>query len=719
MTRSSPELPDLPLIGAAELTPPPAPARKRGRLRLLALPAVALGCFAAGVAGSLYVPVGPSEAPAEVVEHHDPLPHPAADTHHNQPHHEPAAKADDHHEPAAKADDHHPPAAKPDDHAPAHGTGSHKERIDLAARAGRFPEALAHLHETSPDHLGMDERAAAYREAVCLEGLGRRAEAAAAYEKAADPAAPGWAELGRARCRLAAGDRAAARDLVNRVSLVAGADEHLLAECLYLRAWLLVAAGGTRPAPDPLDAEALAWPAPAFRGEHTLAHLPAGTHSPEADHRPEAVAVFRSVWFPGHAEVSAVVRNRPAAAFFDQLREAGLSVTIDPAAAARLTAAVTVDVRRAPVAEVLAALGVGGRFDGDRVLVGPADEAEAAGAADALRRAVAADPDHPLADAARVALANLHVEAGRWRPAADEYRRFLEQRPNSVEGVRAAYNLGLAELRDANTAVARGRFLEVIDRGPKTPWADLGRWWVARTHLDAGDTAAARKPLRQAFDGAVKDVRSAAALGLVAADLFDGDADAARSRLRTHRFGTGDVHAITAGWFNALLRYRTAPSDGRAAELADLLRQGDNGRPLGAVGAYLAGKAWAEAGRPEKMAAVYDRAAEACRGPLAVRMTFEAAEHLWELDRVGPARQRFLAVSTVDPVGLGLTAELRLAELDARTRAGAECVARCRRLLARPGADPAAVLPVMARGFEVEGQYRAAADCLAGRVPGE
>ncbi|MBX9623638.1 MAG: hypothetical protein K2X82_07470, partial [Gemmataceae bacterium] len=61
--------------------------------------------------------------------------------------------------------------------------------------------------------------------------------------------------------------------------------------------------------------------------------------------------------------------------------------------------------------------------------------------------------------------------------------------------------------------------------------------------------------------------------------------------------------------------------------------------------------------------------------------------------------------------------ELRLAELAAREGDGAGCVARCRRLLARPGADPADVLPVMARGYELAGRHRAAADCLAGRVP--
>ncbi|MBX9582082.1 MAG: tetratricopeptide repeat protein [Gemmataceae bacterium] len=706
MTNSSPELPDLPLIGAADLPTPtaaPAAAKPRGRLRLFLLPVVAAGCFAAGVAGSIFARGEPADEAPSAVEHHEPAPHAEAPPHHEEAPH-----------PAVEP---HPPAG---DHRP----GSHRERIDLAARAGRFAEALALLREGPPEHLGLDERAVAYREGVCLEGLGRWDEAAGAYAKAADPDAPGWPELGQARCRLAAGDRPAARGLLNRVSIVCGADGHLLGECLHLRGRLLLLDGGPPSAPDPLDADALAWPMPASRGEHSLAHLPNDHHSPEADHRPEGAEVHRSFWFPELPEVTAVLRNRPAAAFFDGLRADGLKVTVDPASADRLTRTVTIDVGRVPLAEVLSALGeslgFGWRRDGDGLAVGPADpERQQEALSGALRRAVAVAPDHPLADAARVALGNQYAEAGRWRPAADEYRRFLDTRPNAAEGVQAAYNLGLLELRDGNLPAARSRFLEVIDRGPRTPWADLGRWWVARTHLDAGDTAAARTPLRMAFDGPSKDVRSAAALGLVAADLFDGDADAARSFLRSVRFGTGDADAATAGWFGAWLRYRVAPSDGRAAELIALVDEGQAGRPLGPLGVYLAGQACREIGRAEQMAALYDRATETCRGPLAVRMTFESAEYLWGLDRLGPARQRFLAVAAVDPTGLGLTAELRLAELAARVGRGADCVDRCRRLLVRPGADPAEVLPVMARGYELEGRHRAAADCLAGRVPGE
>ncbi|MBX9627564.1 MAG: tetratricopeptide repeat protein, partial [Gemmataceae bacterium] len=661
MTKSSPELPDLPLIGADEL-PHPGKARSRGRLRLLVLPVIVAGCFAAGVAGSLVAAGGrPAEEPPEVAEHHEAIPHVA-----DAGHYEPAPKHEDGH-PAPHADDHHAaaPAEKHADGHHDHKPASHRERIDLAARAGRFADALEMLRHGPVDHLGMDERAVAYREGVCLEGLGDYKGAVAAYAKAADPHAPGWADLGRARCLLAAGDRPAAQALLNRVSLAAGADGHLLGECLHLRARLLLVARGPLSAPDPLDAEALAWPMPAGRGEHTLAHLGDGLpHSPEADHRPEAVAVHRSSWLPGHPEVTALVRNRPAAAFFDGLRAAGLHVHVDPAAADRLNAPVAIDLDHAPLAELLTALGeslgFGWRVDGDGVAIG--SEGGRDDLADALRRAVGFDPDHPLADAARVALGNLHAEAGRWSLAADDYRRFLDRRANAAEAVHAAYNLGLAELRDGNGAAARARFLDVIDRGPRTAWADLGRWWVARTHLDAGDTVAARKPLRVAFDGRSKDVRSAAALGLVAADLLDGDADAARSLLRTVRFGTGAAHAATAGWFDALLRYRAVPSDGRAAEVMTLLAEGDDGRPLGAAGVYLAGRAYHEAGRPDRTVEVYDRGAGAFRGPLAVRMTLAAAEHLAALDLRGPARQRLLAVATVDPVGLGLTAELRLAE---------------------------------------------------------
>jgi hypothetical protein len=76
-----------------------------------------------------------------------------------------------------------------------------------------------------------------------------------------------------------------------------------------------------------------------------------------------------------------------------------------------------------------------------------------------------------------------------------------------------------------------------------------------------------------------------------------------------------------------------------------------------------------------------------------------------------------LAVAALDPKGLGPRAELRLADLELRAGRAAECVKRCRALATRAGAPRADVLALMGKAYEVQKNYRAAAECYGGRVP--
>ena len=636
-------------------------------------------------------------------------------------------------EPHARADT--PEAPHPEETA--------ADRIDLALRVGRFPAALKLIHAAPPHAFGADGRALAYREGLCLEGLRQWDAAAAAYKKAAvddgDVAAWARATLGHARCATAAGDARTAGDLLNRVLVRSGhpacRDRNVLGECLYLRARLALHDLGPRPAPDPLDDRALAWPPLDGGLDDYLAWLPEGEPSasagpPAPAARGEIVEVFRTRWAPGVAEVTARFAKRPTAdALSAVAAAAGLTIRADGPTAARLAAGrqVALDVESAPLAEVMTALtdslGLEWRTDGAALVVGPATPADpaarrvAAGAA--LRRAVAVAPDHPAARAARVTLSNLDHEGESRRRAADGFRRFLADEPNAPEAAHAAYNLGLLELADGNLPAARAQWAFLIDHDPRAQWAGLGWWWAARTHLDAGDTAAARKPLDLARAGPSKEVAAAAVLGQCLCHLLDGDDDAARELMRGTRTPDRAAYLDTSGWFGALLRHRTAPTDDRAGELRTALAAGGDGRALGPAGALLAGRAYRESGRPDSAVRVYEAAAAVGRGPLAVRMTFEAAEFFAALDRRAAARTRFLAVAAADPDGLGPRAGVRVAELAARDGRGAECVRRCRAAAGRPGVELDELLPVMGRGFELEGKYRLAAECFAGRLPAE
>jgi tetratricopeptide (TPR) repeat protein len=339
--------------------------------------------------------------------------------------------------------------------------------------------------------------------------------------------------------------------------------------------------------------------------------------------------------------------------------------------------------------------------------------------ANLLRRALAAAPNHPAARAVRVTLANFDFRAGRLSEANRAYRQILDGSPHAPEALHAAYNLGLIELRQLDPHAAQARFLEVIDRGPGTRWADYAWWWIARSHLDAGDAAAAQKPLHTALAGKTKEVASAAALGLCACHLLEGDDEGARAVLRTHRVGTREAHAALAEFFEALVRFRSSPSESRGETLLAALGIVDEGRPLGATGVLLTGQAYRDLGLHERAVRLYDAGAAAFRGSLAVRMTFETAERFDRLDLRREARQRYLAVTVMDPRGLGPRAALRVADIAARDGKGSECVSRCRELIDQPGVELAEVLAVMGHGYELQGKYRLAAECFAGRVPAE
>ena len=166
-----------------------------------------------------------------------------------------------------------------------------------------------------------------------------------------------------------------------------------------------------------------------------------------------------------------------------------------------------------------------------------------------------------------------------------------------------------------------------------------------------------------------------------------------------------------------LLRYRAMPTPGRKKLVLDALREASDGRSLGPGGTYLIGRVYRDLGMPEKTAAMFDAATDTIRGPLAVRMTFEAAEWYDLIDRREAARPRYLAVAATDPKGLGPKAVLKLAGIALRAGHADECIRRCRAIADRPGVDRSEVLALMGRGYEARRNYRQAAECFAGHVP--
>lgn len=609
------------------------------------------------------------------------------------------------------------------------------DSLDVLVRAGSYADAL-NLCRDVPNGVPAERRALAYREGLCWEALGHLKSAAAAFKRAehADGNVAAWARavLGQARCACAAGDLHRAEALLDRAFLRSGhpdcARANVAAECLFLRARLLALRAGPVRARDPFDDGAVVWPslaAPVDRYHEWLS--PDAPASPSAGpNGPNELVARRAPTARGGYEVTAHLAERyPAEALRALAGALGVALVLDePEREALSREAAAVDVRAAALGDVLDALthrhGVVWALDGKELVVarGAAAVPDRARAAAALERALAAAPkDRPLALAARVWLGNYAALDGRWYEAAGAYRAVLSAGLSDPVGTYAGYNLGLAELRAGSFAFARSRFVELIDRAPRTHWVDYAWWWVGRTYLDAGNVAEARSAFETARGGASGEVSSAALLALAACDLLDGRTDAARARLADRRVAPREDHALLHAALEALFRHRAAPTPSRQKALTDALALCGDGRALGPAGAFLVGGVYRELDLPERCAALYDAAGAAGRGPLVLRMVYDAADWYALADKPAEARERFLAVAVLDPKGLGPRAELRLADLDLAAGRAADCVRRCRALAARPGAPRAEVLALMGRAYEAQKDYRAAAECYSGRVP--
>ncbi|MCS6865769.1 MAG: tetratricopeptide repeat protein [Gemmataceae bacterium] len=635
----------------------------------------------------------------------------------------------------------HPPAEAADDATnsavattPEFAPHSVLMHIDTLIRAGCYAEALAVCQASASPPTAADARSWSYREAVCLEALGRLKEAVAAYHRAEPPRGDqaAWARalLGQARCAVARGDLVTAQNLVDRVLLRSGHPDcngtAIGDECRFVQAQLEALRLGPVRALDPLDAEAVAWPALTGQFDRYYDWLPpdtppTGSAGPSL---PNALELRPATDVPGGYEVTAHLAERPIVDLLQHVaqslqRPLQLDASVTPTLAHEVTA---VNVESLPLADFLAALtrrfGLRYHIEPQALIVQPGVTPPArATVAQAFQRLLATAPAHPLAASIQVWLGNFYSLDGCWHEAARAYQHVVEQSPTAM--AEALYNLGLAELRLGLFSAARSRFINLVDHAPRTKWVDYAWWWVGRTHLDTGDITTAQKFFTTARDSRTREVISAATLGLCLCEWLKGSDHSIRAWLEETRFSTREAHGQLVAFMEALQQYRRGPSDSRRARLLQAIGECNEGRDLGPAGFFFVGQVYRELHHPEKMVLLYDRATASLRGPLAIQMTFAAAEWYFLHDKREAARSRYFAIAATDPQGLGPQAELRLAEIAFRDGEVEECLKTCRRLVHRAGVDPAEVLKLMGRAYETLRQYRQAAECFAGRVPND
>jgi tetratricopeptide (TPR) repeat protein len=355
------------------------------------------------------------------------------------------------------------------------------DAIDVRLRAGYVSEALESLLAAKPE-TEADAREVAYRKGLCQELLGHFDAAEAAYLQAIHPDGTGWvrATLGQARCAALVGDLHRSRDLLNQVVLQSGRPDcrgwRTLSECLYLRARLDLQETQSIRQPDAMTLDSLAW-APFVTGA--------------VDYLERLVRDDSHILMPGidfiaidsEDKLIARLNELPTTEVLKELaRLWGRRIQFEQEFAGQLELIrVGLELEGVPLPEVLTAVtgraGCGWQLIGDTLVIGSRGTPAVA---ESVSRAIALAPVHPSAAAGRIVLANLDFLAERWRDAEEAYQWILREHRDQPEAICAAYNLALVELRVGNPTAAKRYFLEVIDRDPHGPWADLGWRWFSR-----------------------------------------------------------------------------------------------------------------------------------------------------------------------------------------------------------------------------------------------
>jgi tetratricopeptide (TPR) repeat protein len=325
-----------------------------------------------------------------------------------------------------------------------------------------------------------------------------------------------------------------------------------------------------------------------------------------------------------------------------------------------------------------------------------------------------ASHDHPTI---RLVLANLDRQDGRRNASNDQYRKIVQDDPDSPEAMMASYNLGLVYLAEGAIASAREAFFGVVDRDPGGPWGDLGRYWIGRTYLDGDDPDSARIHFRKVTGIKSRRQRAAAGFAWALARLLQNDDDGLERIASRLEPDAETLSIATNEFFVQLLRHRIRPSALRAEQLGQALEKAQNLKHLGPSGILAAGRIWIEIGLTEKAVKLFDASESDFRGPLSTKLLYASAEGWHSLGKLREARTRYLAVAALDDQELGLDAEMKLAEIDVNEGRGKDGLKRAYRVWKRRDAETDEMLRIMGRGFEQIGYHAAAAECFSGRVP--
>jgi hypothetical protein len=559
--------------------------------------------------------------------------------------------------------------------------------------------------------------------------MNRWEEAAGVYGELARRWPENWqARLGQVRCALAQGEWEKARRLRAEVLLACGQwDRRAMEECIMLRAQQNYRRQHHRTELDPWNSQQWVWPAscpPHERLCEWLLREAAGSASDSRRSFGDNSVVWTDAGMFGGVE-PLVTGVWPLASVGEHLRRlcAALGWELQVGAecvAALETTVVRVSVVAVPVNEVLACLaesaGVNGQRQGWTYVVSRTEQE--APVASYLQAHIWCT-SHPWRHAVQLLLGYEYRQAayGEW---SQWYYRQVQAEGTLPERAAAFYNSALLEWENGRWAVARARLYDLLDLVPSSVWQWRARWWLGRIALEYGEPAEAEQHWQIVLQSPESQWRAAAALGLqFLAALHDEDA-LLTQRWHQWRLPAQEPYLAWSDLLEAYMDYRRQPSPSRGERVAAALDRVGECSMLGRAGRYWAGQVWWRLGHGPQMVRCYDQSQAPGRSPWLLKMWEATASYYHQLGLWDRSRPHDLALVASDPYGLGRRAALRLAEASWQRGQLTECLHYARWLRQIPDEQSQrAALQLVGRVYERWGQYRAAADCFAGRWPDE
>jgi tetratricopeptide (TPR) repeat protein len=343
------------------------------------------------------------------------------------------------------------------------------------------------------------------------------------------------------------------------------------------------------------------------------------------------------------------------------------------------------------------------------------------------RNALALYPEAPTAHWTYLCLGNVNFWSGNFTDALSAYQE-LERRVERREFAYAVwFNQAKTYMQLRQLQKARETFFHAIDELGGDSVEAVAYAYLGRLFLEDAEVENANRYLARGLSLARgDDTRQVCAIILACGYLQANNPQAANQTLFDHRDVLKAEPVLSqASFVSALARFRAAVGSTeqlrRGRDLASALAAVEPSRFFSTVGYLLVGQAYAEIGLPNSMVDVLRTGIEASPdNVLREQMQWLLAEHFAEYEKWPAAEEAYQRLVTDGRTDLARRARFGLARIDFDRGQYQSCLSRCYELISATASleEKTEILRLMGRVYERQAEHYKAALCFAGMVPG-